>query len=80
MIKKLTAHGNSSALVIEKPIMELLKMTPDTPVEVRTDGQRLIITPILEERREDSIEAALARLKKKNEQRESARPVAVAGC
>lgn len=79
MIKKLTAHGNSSALVIEKPIMELLKMTPDTPVEVRTDGQRLIITPILEERREDSIEAALARLKKKNEQRESARPVAVAG-
>lgn len=79
MIKKLTAHGNSSALVIEKPILELLKMTPDTPVEIQTDGQRLIITPIFEESRENTIEATLARLKKKTEEKESARAMAVAG-
>ena len=33
MIKTLTKHGNSYALVIEKPILELLRVTPDTPFE-----------------------------------------------
>ena len=43
MIKKLTKHGNSSALVIERPIMELLKIDNETPLEITTDGKRLII-------------------------------------
>ena len=45
MIKKLTRHGNSMALVIDKPILELLKIAPDTPLEISTDGRRLIIAP-----------------------------------
>ncbi|MDR0378915.1 MAG: AbrB/MazE/SpoVT family DNA-binding domain-containing protein [Candidatus Accumulibacter sp.] len=33
MIKTLTRHGNSYALVIDKPILELLNIAPETPLE-----------------------------------------------
>ena len=46
MVKKLTAHGNSAALVIDKPIMELLHITMDTPLDISTDGKRLIVSPV----------------------------------
>jgi antitoxin MazE len=46
MIKKLVRHGNSRALVIDKPILDLLKIADETEVEITTDGQRLIITPV----------------------------------
>ncbi len=39
MIKKLVKHGNSYALIIDKPILDLLKITPDTPLEITTDGK-----------------------------------------
>ena len=45
MIKKLSAVGNSLGLIIERPILELLDITKDTPLEVRTDGEALIIRP-----------------------------------
>ena len=46
MIKTLTKHGNSYALVIDRPILELLRVSPETPFEVVTDGQCLVLTPI----------------------------------
>ena len=52
MIKKLVKHGNSAALVIEKPILSLLGATPDSSFEVATDGQSLILTPVQDEERE----------------------------
>jgi antitoxin MazE len=45
MIKKLTAVGNSYGLIIERPILELLDIDNETPLEVRTDGESLIIRP-----------------------------------
>ena len=45
MIKTLTKHGNSYALVIDKPILDLLKIHPDTPLVVSTDGKSLLISP-----------------------------------
>jgi antitoxin MazE len=45
MIKKLTRHGNSLALIIDRPILELLKIDPDTELDISTDGNRLIIAP-----------------------------------
>lgn len=44
MIKTLTRHGNSNALVIEKPIMEALGVKEDTPLQITISGQSLIIT------------------------------------
>ena len=45
MIKKLVKHGNSYALIIDKPILDLLKITPDTPLEITTDGKRILAGP-----------------------------------
>lgn len=45
MIKKLTAVGNSLGLIIERPILDLLNIDKDTPLEIRTDGEALIIRP-----------------------------------
>lgn len=46
MIKKLSAVGNSLGLIIERPILELLNITKDTSLEVKTDGEALIIRPV----------------------------------
>lgn len=46
MVKKLSAVGNGLGLIIERPILELLDITKDTPLEVRTDGESLIIRPM----------------------------------
>jgi len=45
MVKKLIQHGNSAALVIDKPIMETLKITNETTFELSTDGKNLILSP-----------------------------------
>jgi antitoxin MazE len=45
MIKKLTKHGNSLALVIDRPILDLLRIDTDTPLDISTDGKRLIVVP-----------------------------------
>jgi antitoxin component of MazEF toxin-antitoxin module len=44
--KKLSAIGNSLGIVIEKPILELLDIDRETELDMRTDGERLIIEPI----------------------------------
>jgi len=44
MIKTLTKHGNSLALVIEKPILELINADADTLFDISTDGQVLTWT------------------------------------
>ena len=59
MIKKLTKHGNSMALVIERNVLDLLKIDTDTPLEVSTDGSVLIISPIRDEARTAKFKEAL---------------------
>ena len=46
MRKKLSAIGNSVGIVIEKPILELLKIDRDTELEMTTDGKRLVLEPV----------------------------------
>jgi antitoxin MazE len=46
MTKRIRAIGNSAGIIIDKPILELLKITRETELELSTDGERLIITPI----------------------------------
>ena len=52
MRKRLTAIGNSLGLVIEKPILELLGIDKDTELELRTDGERLLVEPVRKGHRE----------------------------
>lgn len=58
MIKKLTKHGNSLALVIDRPILDLLKIDSDTTLEISTDGKRLIVAPAERSERRKRFEAA----------------------
>ena len=59
-MKKLTKHGNSLALVIDKPILDLLKMDADTPLEITTDGDVLIVKPQRKRRDRKQLREALA--------------------
>ena len=58
MVKKLTKHGNSLALIIDRPILELLKIDPDTPLDVSTDGKQLIVAPAKASGRRKKFDAA----------------------
>ena len=47
MIKKLVRHGNSRALIIDKPILELIGANEDSEFTITTrDGRSLTITPV----------------------------------
>lgn len=45
MTKTLVKHGNSYALIIDKPILDLLNIKEDTPLTVSTDGKSIVIGP-----------------------------------
>lgn len=62
MIKTLTVHGNSAALIIDKPILELLNISLDTPLRISTDGTSLIISPLRSLDRGARFDAALKRV------------------
>jgi antitoxin component of MazEF toxin-antitoxin module len=51
MVKTLKQIGNSYGVIIDKPILELLQITPDTPLEITTDGRGLHIHPIRDRKR-----------------------------
>ena len=64
MIKRLVSHGNSAALVIDKPILELLHVDMDTPLEIATDGKNLIISPVKNDKRGKKFRTALEKVNK----------------
>ena len=66
MVKTLVSHGNSAALIIDKPILDILKVDMNTPLEVTTDGESLIISPVREGSREKRFREALAKVNKKH--------------
>ena len=60
MRKRLSAIGNSLGIVIEKPILELLDIDRDTELDLKTDGEKLVLVPIRKGKRE-RVKAALGR-------------------
>lgn len=64
--KKLTKHGNSYALVIERPILELLGIDSDTLLEISTpDGASIVITPVKDKAQQKRFSASLKKINKK---------------
>ena len=65
MLKKLTRHGNSLALVIDKGVLDILNIDDKTPLEISTDGTLLLISPVRDEKRvrrfHDAVKAVNAR-------------------
>ena len=55
MTKRLTRSGNSLALVIDRPLLEALEIDADTELELSTDGDVLVVTPIREGQRKRDV-------------------------
>ena len=49
MTKRLQAIGNSAGIIIDRPILDLLGITHETDLDLKTDGKRLIITPLADD-------------------------------
>ncbi|MBL4702743.1 MAG: hypothetical protein JKX85_15975 [Phycisphaeraceae bacterium] len=61
----MTKHGNSYAMIIDKPILELLHATADTAFEIVTDGRSLVLTPIHDPKEEAKFTQAIDRVHKR---------------
>ncbi len=48
MKKHLMQIGNSLALVIDKPVLELLHIDKGTELELSTNGEQLLVSPVRE--------------------------------
>jgi len=59
VIKKLTKHGNSLALVIDRGVLDLLDIDAETPLSIKTDGKCLIVTRATDAARQKKFHAAL---------------------
>ncbi len=66
MEKTLSAIGNSLGLIIERPILDLLKIDKDTKLDISTDGESLIIRPV-RENRQARLDGAAERLMDQHE-------------
>jgi antitoxin component of MazEF toxin-antitoxin module len=53
VLKRLTRHGNSTALVLDKTLMALLNLHPDSVVQIEVTDGKLIVTPARDEEHED---------------------------
>jgi antitoxin component of MazEF toxin-antitoxin module len=65
MLKKLTRHGHSLALVIDKGVLDLLNIDDQTPLEISTDGTLLLISPVRDEQRKKQFREALEKVNNK---------------
>ncbi len=65
MVKTLTKHGNSYALVIDKPILEMLQITPETPLELITNGDTLVVRPVRDNKRQKRLDKTLNEINRK---------------
>ena len=60
MIKKLSKHGDELVLVLDRSLLEQLKIDEQTALEVTTDGRTLVVSPVPDEEREQRFKEALA--------------------
>jgi antitoxin MazE len=62
MVKTLSSIGNSLGLIIDRPILDLLQITKDTPLEITTDGESLTIRPVAADSKKSRIRASGKRM------------------
>ena len=63
MVKTLQKHGNSHALVIDKPLMDAIGITAETRLQVTVSGNSLVVTPVNVGVGREVVEKSLAKLR-----------------
>lgn len=65
MVKTLIRHGNSLALIIDKPILEMLDISAETPLELVSNGDVLMVKPLRDEERQRKLKKSLDKINRK---------------
>ena len=65
MRKTLIKHGNSLALIIDKPILDVLQISADTPLELTTNGDSILVSPVRDRKRQKELQASLDKINDK---------------
>jgi antitoxin component of MazEF toxin-antitoxin module len=65
MVKKLTRTGNSLAIVLDKPLLEQLGIDENTELEISTNGDVLVVTPVRDRKRERKFRKAVEKINRK---------------
>jgi antitoxin MazE len=60
MRKKLTRTGNSLALVLDKRLLDRMGIDADTPLDVSTNGQVIVVSPVPDRRRTAKLKGIVA--------------------
>ncbi len=66
MIKNFVKHGNSWAVVIDRPILDLLNIDPESQIELTTDGTSIQLAPISGSDTKAKVRAARAKVNAKH--------------
>jgi len=59
MVKRLVKTGNSLAVVLDRPLLEAASIDAATPLEVSSDGDVIVISPVRDRTRVDRLKAGL---------------------
>jgi len=62
MKKRLTRTGNSVAIVLDKPVLEAVGIEADSEVDVSTNGDVIVITPVRDAKRQRKLKKILDEL------------------
>lgn len=62
MVKTLTKTGNSLALILDRAILEATGIDADTKLEVSTDGDVILISPVRSKKRTSDLRRILEEL------------------
>jgi len=60
--KKLHKIGNSYGVILDRSLLGVLGISPDTLLEISTDGKSLTLRPVREESHKERVKRAAARV------------------
>jgi antitoxin component of MazEF toxin-antitoxin module len=61
MAKRLTRTGNSLALILDRDLLEATGIDAATPLEVSTDGDVIVISPVRPAKRTERLQSVMDR-------------------
>lgn len=64
-IKHLTRQGNSFAVIIDRPILDMLDIDEKTPLKLTAEGRKLVLEPLSKKEIEQRFHAAADKVEKR---------------